>query len=72
MPGNPGKKEELGGVSGGRRLKPHYACRDVEEEGEGREGEALLHWELMHVGRVGENGERGGGTASVRNCRFLV
>ena len=30
MPGNPGKKGEVGGVSGGRRQGPHYACLEVE------------------------------------------
>ena len=31
MSGNPGKKERLGGVSGGRRLRSHYAWKWVEE-----------------------------------------
>ena len=26
MPGNPGKKKEVGGVSRGRRQRAHYAC----------------------------------------------
>ena len=29
MPGNPGKKERVGGVSGGKEEELYYACLEV-------------------------------------------
>ena len=41
MPGNPEKKGEVGGVSGGRRGGAHYACLEVEERERGQSPASL-------------------------------
>ena len=59
MPGNARKKKKLGGVSGGKEEKTHYAWGKVEEEGEGenRRSPASLGIDAMEEER-GDLGER--------------
>ena len=46
MPGNPGKKGEVGGVSGGRRQGPHYACLEIEVRGRRARGRSPARLEI--------------------------